>query len=197
MKLSRLITLSVVLVATLVMVFAPVSQASAQAACTRTHVVQPGQNLFRIGLLYGVQWTVLQQWNYLANANVIYAGQVLCVSGPNPSSPPPAPAPGPVIVYPGNPFGPTSDPRVFFPAVTLGQSFQLRGYNFPRNSQVVISLTTLGNTPYVPYYTATTDASGQFFVNVVLPAALQTAGTVAVDARTANGFYAQNWFYNR
>jgi LysM repeat protein len=192
----HLILVSLVLLATLSIVLIPASPALAQA-CTQTHVVQPGENLFRIGLRYGQLWTTLAAWNNLANPNVIYVGQVLCVSGPNPAGPyvPPGTG-GPRIVRPGNPFGPTTDPRVFFPEITLGQKFQLRGYNFPRNSQVVISLTTLGNPPYVPYYTATTDATGQFFVEVIIPDVLRLASTVAVDVRTANGFYARNWFYN-
>lgn len=47
--------------------------------CTQYHTVRPGENLFRIGLLYGVQWTYLQSINYLPNPNWIYAGQNLCV----------------------------------------------------------------------------------------------------------------------
>jgi LysM repeat protein len=38
-----------------------------------------GENLFRIGLKYGVSWTVLAQANGLYNANYTYAGQVLRV----------------------------------------------------------------------------------------------------------------------
>lgn len=53
--------------------------------CTQYHVVRPGENLFRIGLLYGVQWTYLQSINYLPNANWIYAGQSLCVRTGTPS----------------------------------------------------------------------------------------------------------------
>lgn len=54
--------------------------------CTQYHVVSAGENLFRIGLLYGVQWTYLQSINYLPNPNWIYAGQSLCVRAgtPNP-----------------------------------------------------------------------------------------------------------------
>jgi LysM repeat protein len=44
------------------------------------HTVQPGQNLFRIGLIYGVSWTYLASLNGIWNPNAIYAGQTLCVS---------------------------------------------------------------------------------------------------------------------
>jgi len=200
MRLLRLVILPILVIALLV-AFAPTHQAAAQTGCTRTHVVQSGQNLFRVGLLYNVQWTVLAQWNGITNPNYVYAGQTLCVSGPvvpstgGPIIPPPVS--GPVTVYPGNPFGPTTEPRIYFPSVTLGQKFELRGYNYPRNTQVTIALTSLGGLYYVPYFTATTDASGQFYVLVNLPAEFVTAGGVAVEARTASGYYGRNWFYNR
>lgn len=38
-----------------------------------------GEDLFRIGLKYGVSWVVLAQANGLYNANYVYAGQVLKV----------------------------------------------------------------------------------------------------------------------
>ncbi len=67
--------------------------ASASGYCTRYHTVRYGENLFRIGLLYGVSWTYLQAINGLPNANWIYAGQSLCVSGGGYYPPPPPPPP--------------------------------------------------------------------------------------------------------
>ncbi len=200
MRMLRLVILVALLFAT-VFAFVPTEKAAAQTGCARTHVVQAGQNLFRIGLLYNVSWTVLAQWNGIVNPNYVYAGQVLCVSGPvvpGTGGPyvPPATG-GPITIYPGNPFGPTTEPRIYFPSVTLGQKFELRGYNFPRNTQITIGLTTLGGTAYTPYFTATTDATGQFYVTVTLPAAFVSAGSVAVEARTASGYYGRNWYYNR
>lgn len=43
-----------------------------------THIVQPGENLFRIGLKYGVSWTAIMQANGLPNTNV-YVGQQLTI----------------------------------------------------------------------------------------------------------------------
>lgn len=43
------------------------------------HVVQQGQNLFRIGLIYGYDVTTMAAVNNLANPNRIYSGQVLRV----------------------------------------------------------------------------------------------------------------------
>ena len=63
------------------------------------HVVAPGENLYRIGLHYGVTWMAIMQANGLANST-IYAGQRLTipVAGSAPADPPPAdnpPAPPP------------------------------------------------------------------------------------------------------
>lgn len=53
-----------------------------------THVVRPGENLFRIGLQYGVSWTQIAEANGLINPNQIYVGQALkiptSVPGPTP-----------------------------------------------------------------------------------------------------------------
>jgi hypothetical protein len=44
---------------------------------TRIHVVQPGENLFRIGLHYGIPVARLAEINGIVNVNLIYAGQIL------------------------------------------------------------------------------------------------------------------------
>jgi LysM repeat protein len=44
-----------------------------------THVVQPGENLFRIGLRYGLTVTQLMMANGLTNPDQIYAGQILII----------------------------------------------------------------------------------------------------------------------
>lgn len=48
-----------------------------------THVVQPGENLFRIGLRYGLTVTQLMVANGLSNPDQIYAGQVLIIPSSN------------------------------------------------------------------------------------------------------------------
>ena len=69
-----------------------------------THTVQPGDNLFRIGLQYGVTWMAIMEANQLASST-IYSGQVLSIpvgSSPPadlpadspPAAPPPAPSTG-------------------------------------------------------------------------------------------------------
>ena len=48
-----------------------------------THVVQPGENLFRIGLRYGLTVTQLMAANGLTNPDQIYAGQILVIPSGN------------------------------------------------------------------------------------------------------------------
>jgi uncharacterized protein YgiM (DUF1202 family) len=59
------------------------SAAAAPAAqtCQTYHVVQRGENLYRIALKYGTRWPVLAQANNISNPDHIYAGQRLCIPG--------------------------------------------------------------------------------------------------------------------
>jgi N-acetylmuramoyl-L-alanine amidase len=45
----------------------------------RTHVVQPGENLYRIALYYGVNMYDIARLNGITNLALIYAGQVLLI----------------------------------------------------------------------------------------------------------------------
>ncbi|MCA9931012.1 MAG: LysM peptidoglycan-binding domain-containing protein [Anaerolineales bacterium] len=42
-----------------------------------THVVAKGENLFRIGLKYGMSWITLAQYNKIMNPHMVYVGQVI------------------------------------------------------------------------------------------------------------------------
>jgi len=58
---------------------AQTTQAQSYAGCQFYHIVAPGENLFRIGLQYGLGWTTIAQVNGIYNANLVYAGQRLCI----------------------------------------------------------------------------------------------------------------------
>jgi LysM repeat protein len=45
----------------------------------RVHIVQPGENLYRIALNYGVSQWAIARANGIANPNYIYAGQRLVI----------------------------------------------------------------------------------------------------------------------
>ena len=59
----------------------------------RTHVVQAGENLFRIALRYGMSVETLAQVNGITNPSLIYVGQQLKIPGTS-TEPPSPPAPG-------------------------------------------------------------------------------------------------------
>lgn len=70
-----------------------------------THTVVAGENLYRIGLQYGVSWVKLAEYNHLNNANQLVVGQVLQI--PSATAPTQQPTPSPLtettyIVKPGD-----------------------------------------------------------------------------------------------
>lgn len=75
------------------------AEAESQPAQTlpATHTVAPGENLYRIGLKYGMSWVTLAAYNNLPNADYIRVGQVLNIPGGG------KPAPGPTPVPPDAP----------------------------------------------------------------------------------------------
>ncbi|MBL8059019.1 MAG: LysM peptidoglycan-binding domain-containing protein [Anaerolineales bacterium] len=89
--------------------------AEAARAQNVIHVVQPGENLFRIGLRYNVPWSAIMSANGLASV-AIYAGQRLVIPAngaappPPPAAPAPAPAPIPAAPAPAAPATYTVQP---------------------------------------------------------------------------------------
>lgn len=59
----------------------PQPSPTAEAAPNETgeiiHVVQPGENLYRIGLQYGVSWVAIAEYNGITDPDAISAGQEL------------------------------------------------------------------------------------------------------------------------
>jgi LysM repeat protein len=65
-----------------------------------THTVAAGENLYRIGLRYGISWVTLAQHNGLTNANVLQVGQVLRIPGGGATATPVAsPTPSGEVTY--------------------------------------------------------------------------------------------------
>lgn len=78
--------LILVICAALLIVAAPSKSVTAQSGGTTTtasvtHVVQPGENLFRIALKYGVTVQAIAQANNITNPNIIFIGQSLTIPG--------------------------------------------------------------------------------------------------------------------
>jgi putative chitinase len=74
----------------------------AQTTGTGVHVVQRGENLFRIALRYGTTVQAIASANGIANPQQIYVGQRLVIPGAD-GQPAPAPQPGGTthVVRPG------------------------------------------------------------------------------------------------
>ena len=67
------------------------------------HVVQPGENLYRIGLQYGLSWVDIAEYNGILDPNAIFAGQEIRIP-PQPATAPESSslAPAVVTVSPGD-----------------------------------------------------------------------------------------------
>lgn len=76
------------------------------AGYVRRHRVQPGENLFRIALSYGITYPVLQRANCMGSSTTIYAGQLLWV----PNVPTRTPVPGVTIIPTFPTFTPSNTP---------------------------------------------------------------------------------------
>jgi LysM domain len=62
----------------------PGVQAKARATCSgsdRTYTVVAGDTLSGIANRYGTSWSGLASYNHIANPNLIYVDQVVCISG--------------------------------------------------------------------------------------------------------------------
>ena len=81
----RLVLLSLLVLALAAMPLMQAQPALAQEGGT-THVVQAGENLFRIGLRYGLTVTQLAAANGISNTNRIYVGRVLTIPAPGTAS---------------------------------------------------------------------------------------------------------------
>ncbi len=90
-----------ILVLCTVIVLALVLATPVLAAETTIHVVQPGENLFRIALRYGVTIDAIARANGLTNTRHIYVGQRLIISSSGSPSSPPASSGGVHIVQRG------------------------------------------------------------------------------------------------
>lgn len=91
---TRRTIVMVTLVALLLAAPASLALAAPLRGCIKYHQVQPGENLFRIGLAYNITVDVLMRANGISNPNLIYAGQSLCIPDGKVSPPPPPPQTG-------------------------------------------------------------------------------------------------------
>ena len=114
------------------------------AGWVKTHIVQPGDNLYRIALSYGITYPQLQRANCMGSSTTIYAGQLLWV--PNV----PTLTPGITVVpnFPTATPGLTQPPSTFTPSVTTAPVFT--STSTPTNTLEPTSTFTPSFTPNTP-----------------------------------------------
>jgi LysM repeat protein len=153
------------------------------ATCTRYHTVRYGETLHRIALSYGLSWTVVAQANNLANPNLIYAGQRLCI--PSGGTTPPGP-PGTVI------------PTFTIVSVVANQSVTIRTSNFPANQQFDVRMGLYGTQGVNGTWVASTPSGGggSFTATYTIPANLRGLSRIAIRLQSPSGYYSYNWFHN-
>lgn len=65
-----------------------------------THTVAPGENLYRIGLQYGISWVTLAEYNGITNPNNIIVGDEIAIPQPGEAiTPEPTPSPATETTY--------------------------------------------------------------------------------------------------
>jgi LysM repeat protein len=184
---------------------APTVRAQTLPSCSPNYVVKQGDNLFRIGLAFGVSWPVLAQINGIIDANRIFAGQIICLPGSIIATG--TPLPPPVTATPGGPY--TMPPPGVFPTIAfntyraaIGDTLQITGQNFPANANVNIYITPLG-TPYpaTASGTATVAANGTLSTNFAIPGDVAgvplSGGAFSIMVKDpVSGYFGYNFFYN-
>jgi hypothetical protein len=162
--------------------------AKLQAACTKVHIVQRGEDLSKIANLYGVTVGSLIAINGLKDPNHIYAGNRICIQSATVSSPTSS---GAISVI----------PTFSINSVVKNQTVTIQTYNFPANKTFDVLMDRIGTQAIygIPAGSVNTNDGGSFVVTFQIPAALKGLNQIAVrlEASDSSGFFAYNWFYNQ
>jgi LysM repeat protein len=160
----------------------PVVGTPPPASCATVHTVQPGETLHRIALRYNISWVAVAQANNLANANIIYVGQQLCI--PTTGSTPP-PATGTI-------------PTFTIVSVVANQSVTIQTSNFPANQQFDVLMGAMGTKGVNGIWVTRTPSGsgGSFTTTYTIPVALRGSNRIAIRLQSPTGYFSYNWFYN-
>jgi LysM repeat protein len=210
MKRAWSIGLSLVLV---LAAFAPAFAAADRQACLSQYTVKPGDNLFRIGLAFGVPWTAIATANNLSNPSLIFPGQVLCIpAGPGTAVPSATPAataaatntpsatasPTATLVPTVAPVPVFTIPTFSVVSVVKDTSVTIQTANFPAGQDFDVTMGPFGGLGIggTPVATTNSGAGGVFTATYSLPAGLAGMPQIAIRMQSASGFFAFNWFWN-
>jgi hypothetical protein len=172
---KRLISIALALVL-LGVLAAPVG--AAQVTCTSYYTVRPGDTLRQIGAAYGVPWQALAALNGLANPNLIYPGQRICLA---------------VAQVPTGPV-----PTFTIVSVVRDTSVTIRTSNFPANQTFTARMGPIGTRGIGGTSVGTTNSGsgGSFTATYNIPAHLRGSYQIAIRLDSPSGYFSYNWFYN-
>ncbi len=176
------ITLAVLILAAMIF---PAMQPASAATCTQYHTVKRGENLYRIGLQYGVSWKVLAEINDLDNPRIIYPGQKLCVSTSSSPAKPPVKDEVPTFVI---------------LSVVKDQTVTIKTDNFPANDTFVVRMGEMGTRGVngIKVDQISSGSGDELTLTFNIPASLQGSRQIAIRLESpGSGYYSFNWFYNR
>jgi len=181
---QTLVKISLVVFILAVMIF-PAMQPASAATCAQYHTVKRGENLYRIGLQYGVSWKVLAEINDLDNPRIIYLGQKLCVSTSG---------------SPANPPVKGEIPTFVISSVVRDQSVTIKTNNFPANDTFVVRMGEMGTRCVngIKVDQISSGSGDELTLTFNIPASLQGSRQIAIRLESpSSGYYSFNWFYNR
>ncbi len=163
---------------------------TATATCTTTYTVKGGDNLYRIGLSYGVNWTEIATANSLANPGLIFPGQKLCI--------PAVAAPVMTPTAPVTTTAPGGIPTIDITAVVSDKTVTLTAAGFPANQKVDVRMGKNGTLGQGGTLVTTVDSgNGSFTGTYTIPAELKGQAVVAIRLESHwGGYYSYSWFYN-
>jgi LysM repeat protein len=202
----------------------PVAAQGTGLICAATYTVKPGDDLYRIAQANGTNWPTLQQLNGIANPNLLFVGQNICLPNnilvvtPIATVIPvitttPAPISTPILVTatPGavSVGGLVLPPPGVFPSIAFdrqfavpGDTITITGVNFPTNGIADVFIKPLTSPEaYMVAAQTTTSATGTVNFAFTIPTVIsgQTlsgyAFSVLVKERIT-GYYGFSFFYN-
>ena len=153
-------------------------------SCSGYHTVKAGENLYRIGLIYNMTWTPIAKANNLADPNLVYAGQVLCIPRSTQTS----------TWKPGR----TGIPTFEIVSVVKDEQVTIKTYDFPADTDFMVTMGRMGTQGINGKEVARTNSGkgGSFTATYSIPAKFHGEQQIAIRLQSSTGFYSYNWFYN-
>ncbi len=216
---KRKVSVVVVVTVLALAIFMPVGAQN----CASQYTVKAGDNLYRIGVAHSVPWPQIASANSLANPNLIFVGQVLCIpalatAGPTATGPTATATTGPAATATTAATAaatattagtaapsatPGAVPTFAIPTFTVvgvqaGTSVTIRTANFPANQTFTALMGPIGSMGVggVDAGTVSSGAGGVFTATISIPASMAATPQIALRLQSPAGYYSFGWFYN-